>query len=113
VKINKTQLIVEIDETFDALESMEDLAEELPSNSPRYVVVSYQLVRFTFALSLYSLSLPFDHTYISSVFWITEKEWEEGRGGERERGNKGEIVEGDLSDHRLPKLTRSAYCIWG
>ncbi|KAI0647309.1 glia maturation factor beta [Trametes meyenii] len=42
VKINKQKLIMEEVEQFDDI-SIEDLAEELPENSPRYVVLSYEL----------------------------------------------------------------------
>ncbi|TFY73633.1 hypothetical protein EWM64_g10379 [Hericium alpestre] len=42
VKINKQKLIMEEVEQFDSI-TPEDLAEELPENSPRYVVLSYQL----------------------------------------------------------------------
>ncbi|EIM89995.1 glia maturation factor beta [Stereum hirsutum FP-91666 SS1] len=42
VKINKQKLIMEEVEQFDNI-SLEDLAEELPENSPRYVVLSYEL----------------------------------------------------------------------
>jgi len=42
VKINKQKLIMEEVEQFDSI-SLEDLAEELPENSPRYVVLSYEL----------------------------------------------------------------------
>ncbi|KIJ41298.1 hypothetical protein M422DRAFT_172538, partial [Sphaerobolus stellatus SS14] len=42
VKINKQKLIMEEVEQFDSI-SPEDLAEELPENSPRYVVLSYEL----------------------------------------------------------------------
>jgi len=42
VKINKQQLIMEEAEQFDSI-SPEDLAEELPENSPRYVLLSYEL----------------------------------------------------------------------
>jgi len=42
VKINKQKLIMEEVEQFDEI-SLEDLAEELPENSPRYVVLSYEL----------------------------------------------------------------------
>ncbi|KAJ7063504.1 hypothetical protein C8F01DRAFT_80108 [Mycena amicta] len=42
IKINKAQLIMEEVEQFDNI-SIEELAEELPENSPRYVVLSYQL----------------------------------------------------------------------
>ncbi|KZP12569.1 glia maturation factor beta [Athelia psychrophila] len=42
IKINKKKLIMEEDELFDNI-SIEDLAEELPENSPRYVVLSYEL----------------------------------------------------------------------
>ncbi|OCH93393.1 maturation factor [Obba rivulosa] len=42
VKINKQKLIMEEVEQFDNI-SIEDLAEELPENSPRYVVLSYEL----------------------------------------------------------------------
>jgi len=43
VKINKQKLIMEEVERFDDV-SLEDLAEELPEASPRYVVLSYNLV---------------------------------------------------------------------
>ncbi|OBZ69345.1 Glia maturation factor beta [Grifola frondosa] len=42
VKINKQKLIMEEVEQFDDI-SIDDLAEELPENSPRYVVLSYEL----------------------------------------------------------------------
>ncbi|ELU43862.1 cofilin/tropomyosin-type actin-binding domain-containing protein [Rhizoctonia solani AG-1 IA] len=42
VKINKQTLKMEEVEQFDSI-SMEDLAEELPDASPRYVVLSYEL----------------------------------------------------------------------
>ncbi|KAF8163649.1 hypothetical protein B0H34DRAFT_696261 [Crassisporium funariophilum] len=42
IKINKAKLIMEEVEQFDNI-SIEDLAEELPENSPRYVVLSYEL----------------------------------------------------------------------
>ncbi|KAJ3492151.1 hypothetical protein NLI96_g196 [Meripilus lineatus] len=42
VKINKQKLIMEEVEQFDDI-SIEDLAEELPENAPRYVVLSYEL----------------------------------------------------------------------
>ncbi|KAJ6525634.1 hypothetical protein B0H19DRAFT_1198081 [Mycena capillaripes] len=42
IKINKAKLIMEEVEQFDSI-SIEDLAEELPENSPRYVLLSYQL----------------------------------------------------------------------
>ncbi|RDB23049.1 Glia maturation factor gamma [Hypsizygus marmoreus] len=42
IKINKAQLVLEEVEQFDNI-SIEDLAEELPENSPRYVVLSYEL----------------------------------------------------------------------
>ncbi|KIM79737.1 hypothetical protein PILCRDRAFT_823294 [Piloderma croceum F 1598] len=42
VKINKQKLIMEEVEEFEEI-SLEDLAEELPENSPRYVVLSYEL----------------------------------------------------------------------
>ncbi|QRW00768.1 cofilin/tropomyosin-type actin-binding protein [Ceratobasidium sp. AG-Ba] len=41
VKINKQKLIMEEVEQFDNV-SMEDLAEELPEASPRYIVLSYE-----------------------------------------------------------------------
>jgi len=43
VKINKQKLIMEEVESFDDIE-LEDLAEELPEASPRYVVLSYKYV---------------------------------------------------------------------
>ncbi|KAH7912213.1 hypothetical protein BJ138DRAFT_1178964 [Hygrophoropsis aurantiaca] len=42
VKIDKTKLVMEEVEQFDSI-SIENLAEELPENSPRYVVLSYEL----------------------------------------------------------------------
>ncbi|KAF5373855.1 hypothetical protein D9758_000671 [Tetrapyrgos nigripes] len=42
IKINKQKLIMEEVEQFDNI-SIEELAEELPENSPRYVVLSYEL----------------------------------------------------------------------
>jgi hypothetical protein len=42
VKINKQKLLMEEVEQFDNI-SIEDLGEELPENSPRYVVLSYEL----------------------------------------------------------------------
>ncbi|KAJ7097760.1 hypothetical protein B0H15DRAFT_945355 [Mycena belliarum] len=42
IKINKAKLIMEEVEQFDNI-SIEELAEELPENSPRYVMLSYQL----------------------------------------------------------------------
>ncbi|KAN0133743.1 glia maturation factor beta [Lactarius tabidus] len=42
VKINKQKLIMEEVERFDDI-SIEDLAQELPEASPRYVVLSYIL----------------------------------------------------------------------
>jgi hypothetical protein len=42
IKINKQKLIMEEVEQFDSI-TLEDLAEELPENSPRYVVLSYEL----------------------------------------------------------------------
>jgi hypothetical protein len=42
IKINKQKLVMEEVEHFDSI-TLEDLAEELPENSPRYVVLSYEL----------------------------------------------------------------------
>ncbi|KIY72116.1 glia maturation factor beta [Cylindrobasidium torrendii FP15055 ss-10] len=42
IKINKSKLIMEQDDLYDDI-SIEELAEELPENSPRYVVLSYEL----------------------------------------------------------------------
>ncbi|KAF5330361.1 hypothetical protein D9619_005276 [Psilocybe cf. subviscida] len=42
IKINKAKLIMEEDELFEDT-TIEELAEELPENSPRYVVLSYAL----------------------------------------------------------------------
>ncbi|KAI0699675.1 hypothetical protein BC835DRAFT_1412458 [Cytidiella melzeri] len=42
VKINKQKLIMEEVEQFDNI-TIEDLAEGLPENAPRYVVLSYEL----------------------------------------------------------------------
>ncbi|KAI0306607.1 glia maturation factor beta [Multifurca ochricompacta] len=43
VKINKQKLIMEEVDKFDNI-SLEELAEELPVASPRYVVLSYNLI---------------------------------------------------------------------
>ncbi|GAW01299.1 WD-40 repeat-containing protein [Lentinula edodes] len=43
IKINKQKLIMEEVEQFDNI-SIEELAEELPENSPRYVILSHALV---------------------------------------------------------------------
>lgn len=43
IKINKAKLIMEEVEQFDNI-TVEELAEELPENSPRYVVLSYELI---------------------------------------------------------------------
>ncbi|KAJ7632794.1 hypothetical protein FB45DRAFT_913516 [Roridomyces roridus] len=42
IKINKKDLVMEEVEQFDNI-TIEELAEELPENSPRYVVLSYHL----------------------------------------------------------------------
>ncbi|KAH9484439.1 Glia maturation factor beta [Psilocybe cubensis] len=42
IKINKAKLVMEEVEQFDDV-TIEELAEELPENSPRYVVLSYEL----------------------------------------------------------------------
>ncbi|KAG2019923.1 hypothetical protein CC2G_005315 [Coprinopsis cinerea AmutBmut pab1-1] len=42
IKINKAKLAMEEVEQLDDI-SIEELAEELPENSPRYVVLSYEL----------------------------------------------------------------------
>ncbi|KAG7092717.1 hypothetical protein E1B28_009047 [Marasmius oreades] len=42
IKINKQKLVMEEVEQFDSI-SIDELAEELPENSPRYVVLSYEL----------------------------------------------------------------------
>ncbi|PPQ91413.1 hypothetical protein CVT25_014301 [Psilocybe cyanescens] len=42
IKINKAKLVLEEVEQFDDI-TIEELAEELPENSPRYVVLSYEL----------------------------------------------------------------------
>nr|GAT60069.1 predicted protein [Mycena chlorophos] len=42
IKINKAKLIMEEVEQFDGV-TIEELAEELPENSPRYVLVTYEL----------------------------------------------------------------------
>ncbi|KAF9968797.1 hypothetical protein BGZ70_005601 [Mortierella alpina] len=41
-KIDKNKLLIEEDEDLQ-LESLDELAESLPENTPRYVVVSYEL----------------------------------------------------------------------
>ncbi|KAF8136750.1 maturation factor [Boletus edulis] len=42
VKINKKDLVMEEEDQFDNV-SIEELAQELPESSPRYVVLSYEL----------------------------------------------------------------------
>ncbi|KAF4576705.1 hypothetical protein EYR36_000700 [Pleurotus pulmonarius] len=42
IKINKKDLIMEEVEQFDNI-GIDELAEELPENSPRYVLLSYEL----------------------------------------------------------------------
>jgi len=42
VKINKQKLLMEEVEQFDNI-TIEELAEELPENSPRFVVLTYEL----------------------------------------------------------------------
>ncbi|KAJ8598048.1 glia maturation factor beta [Rhizopogon salebrosus TDB-379] len=42
IKINKVTLKMVVDDEYDDI-SIEDLVEELPRNSPRYVVLSYEL----------------------------------------------------------------------
>lgn len=42
VKIDRNELIMKEEEQYDNI-SIEELAEELPENSPRYVVLSYEL----------------------------------------------------------------------
>jgi hypothetical protein len=42
IKINKQKLTMQEDELYDNI-SIEDLASELPENSPRYIVLSYEL----------------------------------------------------------------------
>ncbi|KAF9469429.1 glia maturation factor beta [Collybia nuda] len=42
IKINKAELVLEQVELLDNI-SIEELAEELPENSPRYVLLSYEL----------------------------------------------------------------------
>jgi len=42
IKINKEKLIMEEVEQFENI-SIEELADELPENSPRYVLLSYEL----------------------------------------------------------------------
>lgn len=41
IKVNKAKLIVEEVEQFDNI-SIEDLAEELPENAPRFIILSYE-----------------------------------------------------------------------
>ncbi|KZT26391.1 glia maturation factor beta [Neolentinus lepideus HHB14362 ss-1] len=61
VRVNKQKLIMEEVETFDDI-SPEDLADELPENSPRYVLLSYELVhpdgRKSFPLVLVNWAPP-------------------------------------------------------
>lgn len=42
VRIDKNKLIMQEEEQYDMI-SIEELADELPENSPRYVVLSYEL----------------------------------------------------------------------
>ncbi|KAF9307503.1 hypothetical protein BG003_000685 [Podila horticola] len=41
-KINKDKLLIELDAEEDTIE-LEELAEELPENIPRYIILSYEL----------------------------------------------------------------------
>ncbi|KAF9319784.1 hypothetical protein BG006_002919, partial [Podila minutissima] len=41
-KINKDKLLIELDSEEDAIE-LEELAEDLPENIPRYIILSYEL----------------------------------------------------------------------
>jgi len=41
-KVNKEKLLIEMDSEEDAIE-LEELAEELPENIPRYIILSYEL----------------------------------------------------------------------
>lgn len=41
IKVNKAKLIMEEVELFDNI-TIEDLADELPENSPRFIVLSYE-----------------------------------------------------------------------
>ncbi|KAI8096627.1 uncharacterized protein BX664DRAFT_324461 [Halteromyces radiatus] len=42
LKIDKKTLKIEEEEVFDSI-SLEDLVEELPENTPRYIILSYEL----------------------------------------------------------------------
>ncbi|CAO3615934.1 unnamed protein product [Cunninghamella echinulata] len=42
LKIDKKKLLIEEDEVYENI-SVEDLVEELPENTPRYIILSYEL----------------------------------------------------------------------
>ncbi|CAO3625327.1 unnamed protein product [Cunninghamella blakesleeana] len=42
LKIDKKKLVIEEDEVYENI-SLEDLVEELPENTPRYIILSYEL----------------------------------------------------------------------
>ncbi|KIK98705.1 hypothetical protein PAXRUDRAFT_649675 [Paxillus rubicundulus Ve08.2h10] len=65
VKIDKNKLTMEEEDQFDNI-SIGDLVEELPENSPRYVVLSYELKhgdgRTSFPLVLINWAPPSSET---------------------------------------------------
>ncbi|KAF8843571.1 glia maturation factor beta [Paxillus ammoniavirescens] len=65
VKIDKNKLVMEKEKQFDDI-SIEDLVEEFPENSPRYVVLSYELKhrdgRTSFPLVLINWAPPSSET---------------------------------------------------
>ncbi|PWN23641.1 glia maturation factor beta [Microstroma glucosiphilum] len=42
IKVDKKKLLMEMEEQFDDV-SLEELEDELPENTPRYILLSYQL----------------------------------------------------------------------
>ncbi len=54
-KIDKNKLLIEEDEDLE-LESLDELAETLPENTPRYVVVSYEVE--TYSVVVYVRTSP-------------------------------------------------------
>ncbi|KAF8557293.1 maturation factor [Imleria badia] len=71
VKINKKELIMEEQDQFDDI-SIEELAEELPENSPRYVVLSYELKhndgRISFPLVLINWTPSSSETTLMTLY---------------------------------------------
>ncbi|CAO1627491.1 unnamed protein product [Parajaminaea phylloscopi] len=81
IKIDKAKLVMEIEDEFDNI-SLEDLEEELPENTPRYIVLSYRLAhsdgRVSFPLALVfwapqTSSMEMSTLYTSAVSALSVK----------------------------------------